>query len=89
MLPPNYCIVCLFLLGSVCGSNPGIYVQLSDYIVFAKLTNSLVNPVIYAITTSQFRLSLTTLLNKVFLRPGSNNKRFSATTATTRTSSKS
>jgi hypothetical protein len=43
-----------------------VYVKLSDYIVSAKLTNSLVNPLIYAITTAQFRHSLRALAARIF-----------------------
>jgi hypothetical protein len=70
----------------VCGSNPGIYVTLSDYIVFAKLSNSLVNPVIYAITTSQFRQSLNALIKKLFC-PNKRRSTFTTTTTTTNTRS--
>ena len=42
----------------------GLYEKLSDYIVFAKLLNSLINPTLYAISTPTFINSV----KKIFIK---------------------
>ena len=44
------------ILGA-CGKIEGIYESLSPFIVTTKLLNSLVNPLIYAVTTEKFKAS--------------------------------
>ena len=43
---------------SVCGSFPGMYERLSNFIVLLKFINSIINPIIYMIRTPQFKHSI-------------------------------
>ncbi|XP_023321630.1 melanocyte-stimulating hormone receptor [Eurytemora carolleeae] len=49
---------------SICEVYMGLYEKLSDYIVFAKLLNSLINPTLYAISTPTFINSV----KKIFIK---------------------
>jgi len=49
---------------SVCGPVKGLYESLSNYIIILKFINSITNPIIYMLTTRQFKKSIGTLLLK-------------------------
>ena len=60
---------------SVCGPVKGLYESLSNYIIILKFINSITNPIIYMLTTRQFKKSIGTLLLKfgVVTDPGALN----------------
>ena len=57
---------------SVCGPVKGLYESLSNYIIILKFINSITNPIIYMLTTRQFKKSVGGLLLKsgVLTDPG-------------------
>ena len=60
----SYLTLRLVTLLTVCGTWPGLYETLSNFIVLLKFVNSITNPLIYMITTRQFRLAVSKIISK-------------------------